>query len=197
MLKFLKRNNMDTLQTHFVINQSIPDISIVWTIIIAVCAITSSYIAYKMFKVTKKYTEITENIFLSSQRPYVGRTTFEIFFDKTDHSTYMKFFLKNFGNIPARKVKATIQVFFNEEPIKITGAQCENQIFFPQENLPMNIILPKNPIYYMGIKFGNAQLKIITNIEYYGVTDKKYTTTETEIYNHVIKSFMKQHGDWF
>lgn len=172
------------------------DTPLVWTIIVSICAFLGVIITSLMLIATNKYTEITKNIFLASQRPYIGRTSFEIRFDDENHSIHLKFFVKNFGNVPARKVDTIVKLFIKDKLVPFNGAVSENQIFFPQENLPINLLLPKNPLFFNGIKYGESELKVTTEIRYYGVTDKQYSTTETEIYNHVIHTFIKQAGEW-
>ena len=171
----------------------VADTSLIWTIIVSVCGVVVTIL---MLIVTYKYFKITKNIFLVSQRPYIGRTSFKMEFKEETHSIYLRFFVKNFGNVPARKVDTIFQLYINDRIIPVENSQSKNQIFYPQENLPIDIALPDNPLYFNGIKHGDSRLKIVTEIKYYGVTDKQYSTTETEIYNHTVGVFVKQDGDW-
>lgn len=178
---------------------STPETSIIWTIVVALCAVASVYVAIKMLKATKKYTEVTEDIFLTSQRPYIGRSGHIIRFIDEKKIIDLSFFIKNYGTIPAKNVSAVINVFMNEtlQP-DIENNKTEGQVMFPSQEYPIDFVVDfhKFPDSYNEIKKGKLSLEIMTEIKYNGVTQTQYTTKEKEVYKNIIKSFLKVFGEW-
>ncbi|GAB6283543.1 MAG: hypothetical protein STSR0008_23190 [Ignavibacterium sp.] len=60
----------------------------------------------------------------------------------------------------------------------------------------MILNLHNQPNAFYAILNGELPLELAMEIEYYGATKKKYATNETEIYNHTIKTFVKEFGEW-
>lgn len=187
---------MDSIR---VICNNTPDTSIIWTIVVALCAIASVYVAIKMWKATKKYTEVTEDIFLSQQRPYIGRSRHIIRFIDGKKIIDLSLFIKNYGTIPAKNVSAVINVFVNGTLLSdVENNKTEGQVLFPTQEHPIDFVfdLHKIPDSYDEIKNGKLTFEIITEIRYDGVTKTQYTTKEKEVYKHIINSFLKVFGEW-
>ena len=187
---------MDSIK---VIYNNAPDPSVIWTIVVALCAVASVYVAIKMWKATKKYTEVTENIFLASQRPYIGRSTHKIRFVEEKKVIDLSVFIKNYGKVPAKNVSAIINIFVNEILLSdIKNNKTEGQVLFPSQEHPIDFIfdLQNIPASYNDIKNGKLLFEIMTEIKYNGVTKTQYTTKEKEAYKHIIASFIKVFGEW-
>ena len=187
---------MDSIQ---VIYNSAPDTSIIWTIVVALCAIASVYVAIRMLKATKKYTEVTENIFLTSQRPYIGRSTHKIRFVEEKKVIDLSVFIKNYGTVPAKNVSTIINIFVNGTLLSdVENNKTVGQVLFPTQEHPIDFIfdLHKLPDSYYEIKNGKLTFEIMTEIKYDGVTETQYTTKEKEVYKHIINSFLKVFGEW-
>lgn len=185
---------MDSINIVF---NKMTDTSLIWTVVLALSAVASVFVAIKMWGTTKKYTEVTENIFLSSQRPYIGKEKHIIKIDENNKTIHFSNIIKNFGSVPAKKVSCSIKLFIKGSLQKIDGGESKDQIFFPQENHSMDLILNLNkvPTAFCDIINGVLPLEILMEIEYYDAADRRYFTNETEIYNHTIKTFIKKTGD--
>ena len=186
---------MDSLQ---VFVNSTSETTIIWTVVVAICAVASIFITIGMLRATKKYTEVTEQLFLSSQRPYLGRDNHIINFHEPSKKIIFTIYIKNYGDVPAKNVSALIKLVINDVVQPVENNQSKNQIFFPKQSHPMDFVfnLEKIPDSFYEIQNGKLSLKIISEINYTGVTKEKYSTKEEEIYNHNIKSFLKEDGAW-
>lgn len=186
---------MDSIQVAI---NNIPETSEIWNIVVSVCAVFNIVIVTFMLLATRKYTKVTEEIFLASQRPYIGKEKHIIMFDENNKVIRFSNIIKNYGSVPAKKVSCKIKMLIKGKLEKIDGGESSNQIFFPQETHSMDLILNlhKQPNAFYAIVNGELPLELTMEIEYYGATKKKYSTTETEIYNHTIKTFVKEVGEW-
>jgi len=186
---------MDSIQVAI---NNIPETSEIWTIVVSVCAVINIVIVAFMLFATRKYTKVTEELFLTSQRPYIGKEKHIIMFDDTNKVIRFSNIIKNYGTVPAKKVSCKIKLLIKGKLQNIEGGESSNQIFFPQETHSIDLILSlhKIPDAFYDIFHGKLPLELSMEIEYFGATKKKYATTETEIYNHTIKTFVKEFGEW-
>ena len=148
-----------------------------------------------MFISTRKYTSITEKLFLASQRPYIGIRTYNHNFLSDATGVLLETKIQNYGNTPAKNIDVLTEVFVDEIKIEFDNLKVENQIIFPQSSHPISMII-KNKNMFLAIKNGQSLLKIHTKITYSGITDKKYGTEEICKYNHKSPSFVGEFGEW-
>lgn len=186
---------MDSFQVGI---NNIPETSDIWTIVVSICAVINIVIVAFMLFATRKYTKVTEEIFLTSQRPYIGKEKHIIVINEDNKTIHFSNIIKNHGSVPAKKVSCKIKLLIKGQIQKIDGGEASNQIFFPQETHSMDLILNlhKIPDAFYDIIQGKLPLELALEIEYYGATNKKYSTSETEIYNYTIKTFVKEFGEW-
>ena len=186
---------MDSIQVAI---NNIPETSNIWTMVVSVCAVINIIIIVLMLIATKKYTKITEEIFLTAQRPYIGKKDHAIMFDDDNKVIRFSNIIKNYGSVPAKKFSCKIKLLIKGKLQELDGGESSNQIFFPEETHSMDLILNlhKQPKAFYAIINGELPLELTMEIEYFGATDKKYSTTETEIYNSSIKTFVKESGEW-
>ncbi|GAB6283542.1 MAG: hypothetical protein STSR0008_23180 [Ignavibacterium sp.] len=126
---------MDSLNITF---NEIPDVSSIWTIVVSICAVINIVIVVFMLLATRKYTKVTEEIFLSSQRPYIGKEKHIIMFDENNKVIRFSNIIKNYGSVPAKKVSCKIKLLIKGKLQNIEGGESSNQIFFSQETHSMD-----------------------------------------------------------
>jgi hypothetical protein len=183
---------VDSLKTS--LNQ-IHDISIVWTVVLAICAIANVLIAFLMWKTTRAYTKITRQMFLASQRPYIGISTYAHNFSSSGSMIYLETKLQNFGNTPAKNVDVITEVFVDGILIIFKNSKVENQTIFPQKSHPICMIADDMTMF-LAIKNGESHLKLHTHITYKGITDQIYSTSEVCAYDYKPQLFVGESAEW-
>ena len=169
--------------------------SLIWTIIVSISAAANVCVAILMWLTTHRYTKITEDMFFASQRPYIGTITYIHNLHTDSSKVRLTVKLQNYGNIPAKKVDALIQVIIDNKILPVENSEATNQIFFPHWIHTLDVMLNDKDLF-LAIKNGKSVLELRTFIKYYGITDKEYSTNEVSVYNHTAKLFIKKTGEW-
>jgi hypothetical protein len=171
------------------------DIPVIWTAVLAICAIANVFIALFLWKTTHTYTTITKQIFLASQRPYIGISRYFHNIHPDTSIIKLSVELKNFGNTPAKNVDFMIEALIDDKILPLDNNTNKNQIFFPQSAHAMDAIFEDRNLL-LAIIANRSTLKLHTHVTYKGITTQDYSIDEVSIYSDQIKNFITISGDW-
>lgn len=158
------------------------------TIYIAVATVINVLVAaYTGYK-TSEYTKITNKIYESSNRPYVG--IFSITPTKLEdrRKIHINIQSKNFGNVPASSARLRFVAQldgYGKPDIKNRSYDLYCNIF-PQNTYDYGMFMSSN---YTEITSGKSVFELLITITYKGVDDKPYKDYERWRYDSESNSF--------
>jgi hypothetical protein len=157
-------------------------------VILAVCGICNITVAFLMFGVTTRNSDVTRRIFETSYRPYVGVVSVSAFLDRTNKVMTLNVEWKNLGSIPAINVKAEWAVFI--DGVRVPSSKI------PDEPI---VMLPSDHHFFAGsirsssyddVVSGKSKVEISVDINYEGPSGQAYRTTTKHRYAHELNNFI-------
>jgi hypothetical protein len=150
------------------------------TIVIAVATVVYTVITLRLLKITK-------DIFEASHRPYIG--VFKMKPERDDEAKQLKVTIvyKNIGNVPAKSVKPSVQLFMNGFAIQMSHFESKTAVLMPQQRLHRTILFSEAD--YMKISDG-AKLDVVFSVHYKGMANKEYDYRHESTYSRDNNLFM-------
>lgn len=158
------------------------------TVYIAIATVVNVLVAaYTGYK-TSEYTKITNNIYESSNRPYVGILTIKPTKLEERRKIHINIQSKNFGNIPASNVRLRFDALLDgyakpDIKTRLYDLKCN---IFPQNIYDYGLFMSSN---YTEITNGKSVFELLITITYTGIDDKPYKDYERWRYDSESNSF--------
>jgi hypothetical protein len=172
------------------------DPMVLWTIVIAAATVVNVGVAVFMWLAMRQSNAIAKKVFEASHRPYIGVSEHIVKINEISDGMYIHVGFKNFGEIPARKVRAKWQVFIN-------GNLQPSQIL-PDDNI--ETLFPGtsggfggnigNPQVWASIDNGTSVLEVSFEATYQGITEETYRTNEQARYKPQVRQLVPFKGEW-
>jgi archaellum component FlaG (FlaF/FlaG flagellin family) len=161
------------------------------TIVIGLATVVSLWISSRMWKVTRKYTEITKDIFEASSRPYVGVTKLsmtpkEAGFDPLPVFEFDVTY-KNVGSVPALEVRRSVTVMVDGKALPPITPEESPAVLMPESEMSA-LIYYNDPQHFKAIESAN-ELTLIFSCTYRGVTEKEYRYEQKAAYDPAHNKF--------
>jgi len=149
------------------------------TIVIAVATVINLAASFYVSKKTSEYTEVTKNIYKSSNRPYIGIETMDSEADGTHMFFNIKF--KNYGSVPANDVRITVSPKIDG----VTYVGAGNDVYDSHLNLfpqTTRLIKFKQGPMYNQVMSGKAVFDLLITVKYKGIA--QYSNDDYEDNEH-------------
>jgi len=159
------------------------------TVVIAAATVINVIAAVVVSVKTSEYTEVTKNIYKSSNRPYVGINAIDLTKDDANKKLYLKVEYKNYGTVPATNVRIAGNILIDGFKMERTDQDIydNHAIIFQQTNYIVTYKIASN---YYNFLNGKVLLELDAIVKYKGIADEQYQDQEKYRYDNRIGSFI-------